>query len=96
MGGGEPEQPDGEGVEFVLGRPTVDAVFVEAFADEVVHKVVEAGGVELVAVFAVVLHEHGEAGPKGLGDVVCMDVAATDRSEGDAVGTELDAEAWRV
>lgn len=51
---GEPEQPEGEGVELVLGRPTVDAVLVETFADEAVNEVGETGCVELAAVPAVV------------------------------------------
>jgi hypothetical protein len=38
--GGEPEQPESERVELVVGGPTVDAVFVEALADESVDEVV--------------------------------------------------------
>lgn len=93
FGGGEPEQPDGEGVELVLDRPTVDVVLVEAFADEPVYKVGETGCVELAAVLAVVLQQHGEAGPERLKDVVCADVATADALDGIVVGTELRGEA---
>jgi hypothetical protein len=56
---GEPEQPEGEGVGLVVGWPSVDAVFVEAFADEGVDKVGETCCVELAAVLAVVFEQHG-------------------------------------
>jgi len=46
---GEPEQPDGEGVDLVLGWPVVDGVFVEALAEEGVDKVGETGSIELLS-----------------------------------------------
>ena len=94
--GGEPEQPEGEGVDLVLGWPAVDGVFVEALADEGVDKVGEAGSIELAAVLAVVLQQHGEAGPEGVDEVIGMDVAAADGLEGAEVGAELGVEAERV
>lgn len=71
-------------------------MFVEAFADEAVDKVGEACGVELAAVLAVVFHQHGEGGPEGLEEVVCMDVGTADGLEGVEVDAELEGEAGGV
>ena len=94
--GGEPEKPDGEGVELALVWPAVDGVFVEAFADEGVDKVGETGCVEPAAILSVIFEQHGEAGPEGGEDVICVDVAAADAPECAVVGEELVAAAGSV
>ena len=91
--GGEPEQPERERVDLVLGGPAIDAVFGQTLPDEAIYKCGETGCVEVMPVLAVVLEEHGEAGPECGDEVVGAYVAAADGPEGVVVGAELPAEA---
>ena len=93
---GEPEQPDGKGVDLVLGWPAINGVLIEASTEEGIDKVGETGSIDLAVVLAVVFQEHEKAGSEGVNEIVRMDVAAADGPEGIEVGAELGVEAEYV